>query len=88
MNIEHWPNHQPAHLAARDQAHAVLRDIAQDLRQGCHTALVHGHDPLEVVTQMTRELITSPYTRDVLACLLGIALVDLDVAQYRRGGYV
>lgn len=76
----------PADRAESDQAHAALRDLAAHLREHAHLALGDGTPPYDVAVQMAQALQTSAYTRSTLACLLGVALTDLDLAQHKRNG--
>ena len=66
-----------------DQRHAALRDLAAHMRDHMREAL-REHAPSEVSLHMGHTLHTSAYTREALAYLLGVALVELEIGTMRR----
>jgi hypothetical protein len=73
----------PADIGANDQRHAALRDLAAHMREHLRSAL-REYQPSDVSLHMGHTLATSAYTREALAYLLGVALVELEICTHRR----
>jgi hypothetical protein len=74
----------PGERAAHDQQHAAYRDLVSHIGEHVRQALAGGAAPDDVACQLGAELAASGYKRRQLAHLLGVALVELEVAPLRR----
>lgn len=74
----------PGVTAANDQLIAQAHTVLDLFRHLSHQLIVGGQDPTRVAVRMGESLCESTLSRETLAYLLAIVLVDTEIGTYRR----